>query len=197
MNNHYNGKNMKNTVKTKDPDFELVHGIVQGDERAFEQLMQKYEQAVFNTIYRYTGVRDDVEDLAQEIFVKVWKNAKKFKGKSKFSTWLYRITVNHCLDYRSRHKQTPVSLDQIVDKGKVPESLQISEDYDQKRKVALVRKALSELPERQRIALVLAQYEGLSYKEIADAMKISVSSVESLIFRARRTLRTRLTELMK
>jgi len=188
---------MKNSAKVKDPDLEFVHGIVQGDEMAFEQLMQKYQQAVFNTIYRYIGSSDDVEDIAQEIFVKVWKNAKKFKAKSKFSTWLYRITVNHCLDYRSKHRHNPVSLDEITAHGKVPESLQISENHDQKRKVALVRKALSELPERQRIALVLAQYEGLLYKEIADTMKISVSSVESLIFRARRALRTRLTELMK
>ena len=188
---------MTNSVNTKDPDFQLVQCIAQGDERAFGQLVKKYEQAVFNTIYRYTGIRDDVEDLAQEIFVKVWKNAKKFKGKSKFSTWLYRIVVNHCLDYRTKHRQDPLSLDQITATGKVPESLRVSTDHDQNKKVAIVRKALSELPERQRIALVLSQYEGLSYKEIADTMKVSVSSVESLIFRARRALRIKLTELMK
>jgi RNA polymerase sigma-70 factor (ECF subfamily) len=188
---------MKNSVKVNDPDFELVQSVAQGDERAFEQLVKKYEQAVFNTIYRYTGVCDDIEDLAQEIFVKVWKNAKKFKGKSKFSTWLYRIVVNHSLDYRAKHRQDPLSLDQITATGKIPESLRVSTDHNQNRNVALVRKALYELPKRQRIALILSQYEGLSYKEIADTMKISVSSVESLIFRARRALRTKLTELMK
>lgn len=188
---------MKNSVQVKDPDFELVQRTAQGDEKAFEQLMEKYERAVFNTIYRYIGIRDDVEDLAQEIFVKVWKNAKKFKGKSKFSTWLYRITANHCLDYRSKHRQNLVSLDGITDQEKVPESLKVSENHEQNRKVALIRKALSELPERQRVALVLSQYEGLSYKEIADTMKVSVSSVESLIFRARRALRLKFAELMK
>ena len=188
---------MKKSLQINDPDLELLQQTAQGNEKAFEQLMAKYEQAVFNTIYRYTGNTEDVEDLAQEIFIKVWKNAVKFKGKAKFSTWLYRIAVNHCLDYRKKHKQKPVSLDRITDKGKTPESLQISTDHDQERNVTLVRKALAELPDRQRIAIILAQYEGLSYKEIAQTMKVSVSSVESLIFRARRSLKTRLSELME
>jgi RNA polymerase sigma-70 factor (ECF subfamily) len=184
-------------TQIKDPDLELIQNTGQGDEKAFEQLMKKYEQAVFSTIYRYIGIRDDVEDLAQEIFVKVWKNAKKFKGKAKFSTWLYRIVVNHCLDYKNKHKYDPASLDQITDKGKVPKSLQISTDHDQNRNIKMVKKALGELPERQRMAIILAQYEGLSYKEIAESMKVSVSSVESLIFRARRALRKKLSELSK
>jgi RNA polymerase sigma-70 factor (ECF subfamily) len=191
----------RNTVGTKeiihDPDAELIQRTAGGDEQAFEQLVTKYERAVFNTIYRYIGNYDDVEDIAQEVFLRVWRHAGTFKGRSKFSTWLYRITANQCLSYRSKHKQPPVSLDSIAEKGTIPDALQTRTDTAQRERVQTIKKTLDELPERQRMALVLSQYEGLSYKEIAAAMKVSVSSVESLIFRARTALRKKFDVLRK
>ena len=178
-----------------DTDLDLIKLIAEGDEKAFEQIVSKYQQAVFNTIYRYTGNQDDVQDLAQEIFIKVWRNAAKFKGKSKFSTWLYRIVVNHCINYQRKHKRKHTSLDELNEKGITPESLKVTPDWEQKRRVELVRRAVDDLPNRQRMALVLSQYEGRSYKEIAEIMKVSVSSVESLIFRARSTLRVKLAKV--
>ncbi len=180
--------------KSKENDQDLIKLVAIGDEKAFEQLVRKYEQAVFSTIYRYIGNRDDVEDLAQEIFLKIWRNAKKFKGKSKFSTWLYRIVVNHCINYRRKHKYKHASLDEMTEKGIIPESLKVTPDWEQKRRVEFVRKAVNELPERQRMALVLSQFEGRSYKEIAEIMKVSLSSVESLIFRGRSSLREKLAK---
>lgn len=177
-----------------DTDEHVIKLVAEGDEKSFEQLVHKYEQAVFSTIYRYIGNRDDVEDLAQEIFLKVWRNAKKFKGKSKFSTWLYRIVVNHCINYRRKHKYKHVSLDELTEKGVTPESLKVTPDWEQKRRVELVRRAVDELPDRQRMALVLSQFEGRSYKEIAEIMKVSLSSVESLIFRGRSSLRDKLAK---
>jgi RNA polymerase sigma-70 factor (ECF subfamily) len=179
-----------------DADAHILRLIAEGDEQAFEQLVHKYQQAVFNTIYRYTGKQDDVQDLAQEIFIKVWRNARKFKGKSKFSTWLYRIVVNHCINYRRKNKRKHVSLDELTEQGKTPESLKVEPDWEQRRKVELVRKAVDELPERQRMALVLAQFEEKSYKEIAEIMKVSLSSVESLIFRARSALKSKLAKVV-
>jgi RNA polymerase sigma-70 factor (ECF subfamily) len=181
--------------KKHDADVDVIKLVAKGDEKAFEQLVLKYQQAVFNTIYRYTGNRDDVQDLAQEIFIKVWRNAEKFKGKSKFSTWLYRIVVNHCINYQRKHKHKHASLDELTEKGITPESLKVRPDWEQKRRVELVRKAVNELPDRQRMALVLSQYEGRSYKEIAEIMKVSVSSVESLLFRARSALRVKLAKV--
>ena len=178
-----------------DADAHLVVLVARGDEGAFEKLVQKYQQAVFITIYRYVGNQDDVQDLAQEIFIKVWRNAGKFKGKSKFSTWLYRIVVNHCINYRRKNKRRAISLDEMTEKGKTPESLKVEPDWEQRRRVEFVRKAVDELPERQRMALVLAQYEDKSYKEIAEIMEISLSSVESLIFRARSALRVKLANI--
>ena len=184
---------MTDTNYRNDPDTHTIERVAGGDERAFEQLVDKYKQAVFNTIYRYTGNQDDVQDLAQEIFIKVWRNAGKFKGKSKFSTWLYRIVVNHCINYQRKQKHRHTSLDELTDKGITPESLMVIPDWEQKRRVDLVKKAVNDLPDRQRTALVLSKYEGRSYKEIAEIMKVSVSAVESLIFRARSALRGKLS----
>jgi RNA polymerase sigma-70 factor (ECF subfamily) len=188
----YNYSVIDKTVHRRDPDAELVKRVVTGDEQAFEQMVNKYKHAVFNTIYRYTGCYDDVEDVAQQVFLRVWRYAKTFKGKSTFSTWLYRIVVNQCLKYRKKHSRDPVSLDYMVDSGVVPESLTTREDRRQQDIVRAVKKAIAGLPERQRIAVVLSRYRGMSYKEISEAMKTSVSSVESLIFRAKTTLRKKL-----
>ncbi len=188
---------MTRNVSRIDSDAGLIQQVAQGNENAFEQLVKKYQHPVFNTIYRYIGNYDDVEDVAQEVFIKVWRHAKSFKGKSKFSTWLYRIVVNQCLNYRRKHKQRQVSLDEMSEKEQIPESLVIEVDQEQRRKAEIVRQAIHELPERQRIALVLSKYEGRTYKEIAEMMKTSISSVESLIFRAKMSLKEKLLQLRK
>jgi RNA polymerase sigma-70 factor (ECF subfamily) len=174
-----------------DQDSDLVKNIIAGDEQAFQHLVEKYQSMVFNTIYRYTGNADDVEDLAQDIFIKIWRSIATFKGRSKLSTWIYRITANHCLTYRRKYKRAPASLDAIMEQGAEPGALAINPDYETKHKVALVKEAIDRLPERQRLALILSQFEGKTYREIAKIMDISVSSVESLIFRARTALKQR------
>lgn len=186
---------MTGSVSRIDSDAELIQQVAQGNENAFEQLVKKYQHSVFNIVYRSIGNYDDVEDIAQEVFIKVWRHAESFKGKSKFSTWLYRIVVNQCLNYRRKHKQRLVSLDEMSEKEKIPESLIIEVDHEQRRKAEIVRNALNELPKRQRIALVLSRYERRTYKEIAEMMKVSVSSVESLIFRAKASLKEKLLKL--
>lgn len=186
---------MTENERARVTDERLLKRAAQGDERAFEQLVGRYQPAVFNTIYRYTGNQADVQDLAQEVFIKVWQNAAKFKGRSRFSTWLYRIVVNHCLNYRRKYRRPHFSLDEMVEQGNIPDPLIVEPDPEQRRKVELVRRAIDELPERQRMALILAQFEERSYAEIAEIMKVSVSSVESLIFRARRALRERLAKV--
>jgi RNA polymerase sigma factor (sigma-70 family) len=175
-----------------DPDGELVGAVTKGDEKAFEKLVEKYKNAVFNTIYRYIGYYDDVEDVAQEVFLKVWHKASSFKGRSKFSTWLYRIVVNECLGYRRKHKHASVSLEGLTDAGITPKSLITEMDVNERAQTKMVRTLLRELPERQRLALILSHYDGYSYKEIAAIMKTSLSSVESLIHRAKESLKKKL-----
>jgi RNA polymerase sigma-70 factor (ECF subfamily) len=170
----------------EDPDSALIAEVAAGDEDAFEQLVKKYERPVLSTIYRYIGDAFSAQDLAQEVFIKVWKKAASFKARSKFSTWLYRIVVNHCLNYRARRKRKATrELDESI-----PDSNPgIAERLETQRKSDIVREAVANLPERQRMALVLSKFEDKSYAEISEIMKLSLSSVESLIFRAKENLR--------
>jgi len=180
---------------SEDADTILVQRISKGDKSAFEELVKKYEHSVFNLIYRYIGNYTEVEDVAQEVFIKVWRKARSFRGKSMFSTWLYRIVVNHCLNYRSKYKQRPLSLDQMMEKENIPNSMKQEIDFEKKKKAEIVRKAIDDLPGKQRMALILSKYEGKSYKEIAEFMNKSLSSIESLIFRAKVNLKKKLQPL--
>jgi RNA polymerase sigma-70 factor (family 1) len=177
-------------------DLDLAVRVAQGDEAAFDELVHKYQRSVINTVHRYVGEYDAADDIAQEVFVIVWNKAGTFKGRSSFSTWLYRIVVNQCLQFRRRRQRRPaaVSID-AMDAETPPDALQVGDGRDQAERTAAVRQALAELPDRQRIALVLSHYEGHTYSEIAEMMGTSVPSVESLIFRAKDELRRKLIGL--
>ena len=175
-----------------DADGELAAAIAAGDADAFEELVRKYERPVFRTIYRYVGDRVAAEDVAQEVFLKVWRRAKSFKGRSSFSTWLYRVAVNQCLNFRQKRARAKnVPLDEALARGGPGPD----ERLDAARRAAAVRAAVDELPGKQRMALVLSKFEGRSYKEIARVMGVSLASVESLIFRAKQNLKKTLLPL--
>jgi RNA polymerase sigma-70 factor (ECF subfamily) len=175
-------------------DLELVARVARGDEAAFEELVGRHQHSILNTIHRYVGDRSAADDIAQEVFVIVWNKSGTFKGKSQFATWLYRIVVNQCLQFRRKKKQALVSLDGL-DPDRPPETLQTDADNERAARAAAVKQAVADLPERQRMALVLSHYQGHSYREIAEMMDTSVPSVESLIFRARDELRRTLLGL--
>ena len=179
-----------------DRDLKLVAQVARGDEAAFEELVGRHQHSVFNTIHRYVGDRSAADDIAQEVFVIVWNKAGTFKGKSSFATWLYRIVVNQCLQFRRRRQRRPaaVSID-ALDAESPPDALQVGDGREQAERTAAVRQALAELPDRQRIALLLSHYQGHAYSEIAEMMGTSVPSVESLIFRAKDELRRKLIGL--
>lgn len=178
--------------KKVDPDADLIKAVAAGDGDAFETLVKKYERPVLNTAFRYVGDASAAEDAAQEVFLKIWRNAKRFKGKSTFSTWLYRIVVNYCLNYKAKRKtREAVPLDEAV----MNQSPGPDEEYAKAKTVQVVRKAVAGLPCKQRTALVLSKFGKLSYKEIAEIMGVSLSSVESLVFRAKQNLRKKLTPM--
>jgi RNA polymerase sigma-70 factor (ECF subfamily) len=185
-----------NPEASPERDLDLAVRVARDDEAAFNELVRKYQHSVFNTIHRYVGDRSVADDIAQEVFVIVWNKAGTFKGKSSFATWLYRIVVNQCLQFRRRRQRRPaaVSID-AMDAESPPDALQVGDGREQAERTAAVRQALAELPDRQRIALVLSHYEGRTYSEIAEMMGTSVPSVESLIFRAKDELRRRLIGL--
>jgi RNA polymerase sigma-70 factor (ECF subfamily) len=173
-------------------DRELIAAAARGDADAFTALVEKYQRRVLATAYRYIGEAPTAQDIAQEVFLKVWQKAGQFRRESGFSTWLYRIVVNQCLNYRrKRQSRREVPLEQdFLDDGADPDR-----ELERERKSRLVREALQELPGRQRLALVLSQFDRCPYAQIAEMMGISRSSVESLIFRAKQNLKKRIMPL--
>jgi RNA polymerase sigma-70 factor (ECF subfamily) len=168
------------------PDQELLHLAANGDQKAFAQLVQRHQDKIFSLAYRYSRDRQDAEELAQEIFFKVWRHASAFRGESQFSTWLYRLAVNTCLNYRQRKKTRPDHLPLTAEQaaghaGAGAEGVATEQE-------ARLKDALALLPVRQKMALTLASFEDKSYEEIAAAMEVSLPAVESLLFRARRNL---------
>ncbi len=165
-------------------DIELIQRCKEGDLEAFEMLVKKYRNEAVNIAYSLLGCRADGEDVAQESFIKIYHNIGGFKEESKFSTWLYRIVVNTAYDFLRRKKYAPISLDDI----KYTPSVLLKETEFQSNN-ELINEALTEIPFEYRSALILREIEGLSYKEIAEALKISIGTVESRIFRGRAMLK--------
>lgn len=173
-------------------DYDLIQSIAQGDEDAFNELVSRYKDKVFSIIYRYLGCCPDAEDLAQEVFIKIWRHAGGFKGKSALSTWVYKIVANHCLNYRmkaKRHRLSP------LDEG-IPDHKEChEEEYIRKKTSGVLLEALNSLPPRQRLAIILSRFDDCSYREISEILDVSLAIVESLLFRAKENLRKKLAPM--
>ena len=165
-------------------DEQLMIAVGKGDMAAFEQIVIHSQQFSWRIAYRYTGNDSDAEEIAQEAFLRILDSAKSYRPSAKFSTYLYRVLANLCLDH-ARKKRPRLAADFPVDKGltETPYSnLQIQE-----RDLA-VKSAVDSLPDRQRLAVILRYYENFSYAHIADAMDSSIKAIERLLARARQEL---------
>jgi RNA polymerase sigma-70 factor (ECF subfamily) len=179
---------------------ELMIRIAEGDEDAFEILVNRHQTSVLNLIYRFIGDRTQAKDLAQEVFIRVWRAAKNYEPKAKFTTWIYRITANLCFnELKSARSKKWFSFNRSDEDGghafeeTLADSAPSAEDILlQKERSRQISDALQSLPENQRMALILKRYDGLSYQEIAQVIDCSVSAVESLLVRAKRTLQEKL-----
>ena len=182
------------------PSEELVARVAEGDEYAFQILVNRHQTSVLNLIYRFMGDRLKSEDLAQETFLQVWRSAKTYQRKSKFTTWLYRICANLCLNeiksarrkkWLQFFKNNPDSKqsenEDLLDESPNPEDLLLARERNQQ-----ITNALQSLPENQRIALILKRYDNFSYEEISRVFGCSIAAVESLLVRAKRTLQKKL-----
>ena len=178
-------------------DEDLIGEVARKDHDAFRNLYGRYQGKVFGLVYRYIGNQGVAEDLVQEIFLKVYRSAGKFRPKAKFSTWLYKLVANHCLNYQRYVRARPSGsiTDSETEERRNHSSTQAVDPVDpetalyEKERRSAVRKAVDSLPERQRMAVVLQRFEGLSYGEIAEVMDCSVKAVESLLQRAMEELR--------
>lgn len=192
-----------------DPDTRLFLQVQKGDRAAFDELMRRFEGKVLGLVHRYVGPYADAEDLAQDVFLKVYRARKSFEPRARFSTWLYRITVNLCLnDIRARGaaKRALGSVSHSAPAGRDGEGslaptlrdgrgASPSDAVARDEEDSDVRHAIAELPESQRIALVLNRYEDMSYDDLANVLGLTVPAVKSLLFRARENVKKTLAPL--
>jgi RNA polymerase sigma-70 factor (ECF subfamily) len=189
-----------------DPDAALMLRVKRGDDAAFEELVDKYKQPVMNLVYRILRDATEAEDLAQNVFLQVYKSAHRYEVTARFSTWLFTIARNLCLNEirrRSRHpadslEQThPESDEQPVrqfedQKTALPTETLLNQELEQK-----IEQAVAELPEQQRTAILLCRRDDLSYEEIAKVLGCSLSATKSLIHRGRETLKQKLKPYLR
>ncbi len=173
-------------------DIELMARLTRSDLSAIGELAHRHQHRVLELAFRTLGHWDLAEDVAQETFLRVYRAAGHYQPQAKFTTWLYRIVVNLCLDEQRKHAKAAIPLDAVA-----PEGLPMShENPAEKKELAeVVRAAVQELPERQRLAVVLYRYDGLSHAEISEITGWSESAVESLLVRAYGNLREKLMKL--
>ena len=185
-------------------ELELIQQLRAGDEGAFKTLVANYQDLVYNTALGIVQNSEDAEDVAQEVFIQVYRSIDQFKGDARLSTWIYRITTTKALDHiRSRKRKKRFAFitslfgpnDELVHE---PVDFQHpGVTLDRKEQAALLFRMIDQLPENQKVAFTLHKTEELSYQEIADVMQLSVSAVESLLFRARQNLRKLLEKYYK
>lgn len=173
-----------------DQDAELMLKFARGEISAFEQILKKYKDTIINVAYRFVQNYPEAEEIAQEVFLKIYHSAKTYKPKAKLSTWVYRITANLSLNYlRSKKHSPPVPLEETLE---IPGSITPEENFVKKELIRRVREALNSLPENQKLAIILKKYENLSYEEISKIIGCSISAVDSLIQRAKQNLKRKL-----
>lgn len=181
---------------------ELIDKLKANDREAFNQFVNEYRPAVVRTCFGFLRNNDEALDVAQEVFVEVFGSVQNFRGDAKLSTWLFRIAVNRSLDQlRHRNRQKRMSqLTQILTLGqndpaeRIPGGKTPAEELENTDRQRALNLALAKLPESQRVAFTLSNYDDLSYQQIAEVMKVTVSAVESLIFRARSNMKKYLTQ---
>lgn len=174
-----------------------MRSVAAGDRQAFKVLYERHADFVFRTAYRFLFDEEDARDITQSVFITVMQVAHRYRPEAKLTTWLHRVVVNRCLNYRARasHRlRASQHESDLLDQVPAPEEDRPDHLLDRARRAAHVRDALLELPERQRMAVVLRRFEDLSYEEIAEALGCTRSSVESLLFRARQSLRVLFSE---
>ena len=175
-------------------DFSLMERIADGDHHAFRQLVERHQHAVIGTVAKMLGNSSEAEDIAQQVFLRVWRNARRYRPDAKFTTYLFTITRNLVFnETRRRSRKKEVSSDEREENSnhhiEASPDRQPDAELLQAELQSAVDAAIAGLPDTQRMAVVLRRYEQLSYEEIAGVLGLSVSAVKSLLFRARTALR--------
>lgn len=186
-------------------DADVMLRVKAGDQTAFDFLVQKYRRAMVSFMYRMARNSAVAEDLAQEVFLRVYRSRENYEASAKFTTWLYRIAtnlaVNHARDTRHERPEVQVSIDEPDEETgttlEVPDrSLNAEQAIVQRERMMAIRRKVEALPEQQRLAVIMHKYQQMDYKQIAEVLKKSESATKSLLFRAYETLREQLKEFI-
>jgi RNA polymerase sigma-70 factor (ECF subfamily) len=180
----------------KSEDRVLVERCLKGEERAFEELLNKYKNSVYSICYRMVRNHTDAEDLAQDVFIRTFSVLDRYDPSYPFSSWLFRITSNLCIDFLRKAKGGMVSLDQPIDgpEGSIQRQLPADvvkpdRQMENKEMMAALEEAISTLPEHYRVIVILRHQEQMSYEEIADDLGIPLGTVKARIHRARNMIK--------
>ncbi len=179
---------------------ELIDQLKAGSEDSFKLLVETFKDKVLNTCYHFLHNQLDAEDLAQDVFIEVYRSIRFFREDAQLSTWIYRIAVNKSLDFIRKKKRKKRFAHVVSFFASTAEERELQlpapddpqSDLDQKERIEILNNAINLLPENQRVAITLSKYEDFSNKEIAEIMDTSISAVESLIHRAKKNLRKQL-----
>ena len=180
-------------------DEELVARSREGDLDSFNQLVLRWERPIYALAYRVIGREEEARDIAQETFLRAFRALKGFKGQAKFSSWLYRITLNLCRDWMRRERRTPIAqtpegVDLVELAGESTPWESIEDLVSRKELGRAVAKAMSVLPEEQRTAIILKEYQGLTFQEIADLLECPLSTVKTRLYQGLSVLRRQLEQ---
>lgn len=185
---------------------EIIKGLLEKDEKAFRKVVEAFHKNVFHTCFGFVHNKQDAEDIAQDVFIELYRSITKFRGDAKLSTWVYRISVNKSLNHIRKYKNSkliyPIDL---LFKGVKDEDSNIEmtepstheDSVERKEMKKILHQAIDSLPENQRIAFTLSKFDDLAYNEIAEVMETSLSAVESLIHRAKFGLQKKLLKYKK
>jgi RNA polymerase sigma-70 factor (ECF subfamily) len=182
-------------------DVRLMRLVSRGNTSAFEELIERHQALVAGTVARMLSSNSDVEDIAQQVFIRVWKSARRYVPRAKFTTWLLKITRNlvfNELRRTKRHAHVPLQSEPGAEDPPLKDETNLAPDasFLESELQRTIEEAILQLPETQRMALVLRRYEQLSYEQIAEVLDLSVPAVKSVLFRARSELRSRLTKYL-
>jgi RNA polymerase sigma factor (sigma-70 family) len=181
--------------ESRSEDSRLIKAALGGDDAAYSHLMRKYHDAIFSFVYRMVHDHEQVEDLTQEAFIKAFSSLKNFNEEFAFSTWLYKIATNNCIDYIRRRKLQMYSIDKPIESKDSDYTFELPDDtYEADRglisnqRAVLLQQAINQLPEKYRRVILLRHSEERSYEEIAKMLRIPIGTVKAHIFRARELL---------
>lgn len=168
-------------------DYELVQDCIQGDSGAFEQLLERYKNLVYSVVLRMVNDSEDANDLAQEVFIKTYKNLNRYSPEFKFSTWIIKIATNTVIDFRRKKKPDSIDIDEMVYEPADKDTPELN--YVQNEGKRALSNAIEKLPDMYKVPIVLYHIEDMSYQEISDILGVSLSKVKNRIFRGRKILK--------